>query len=371
MDRACVVGGGFYGAAIALHLKTVRNIVNVTVIEQESHLLARASFANQARVHNGYHYPRSFTTAHRSHANFARFNRDWQTCIRKDFDKYYALARRNSKVTAIQFRRFCDQIGAPVMPAERQVIRLFNPRLIESVYKVEEYAFDACMLRRWFAKELKQAGVDILLNHSVFNVRQDEAGDISFCIRDASGGISSQSTPLLFNCTYSGLAQIRASQSNTRSQLKHEIAELALIDVPDSLFSFAVTVMDGPFFSVMPFPARHCHSLSHVRYTPHCQWLDQPGSSPYQVLAAYPCQPRVDRMLRDASRFLPILAFSQYRESLFEVKTVLTQNEADDGRPILVQQDDQVRGMLSVLGSKIDNIYDILDAIDTLVDWQR
>ncbi len=71
--QACVVGGGFYGCAIALYLKQVKRIPDVSVYEQGPILLGRASYANQARVHNGYHYPRSFTTAYRSHANFGRF----------------------------------------------------------------------------------------------------------------------------------------------------------------------------------------------------------------------------------------------------------------------------------------------------------
>ena len=124
--------------------------------------------------------------------------------------------------------------------------------------------------------------------------------------------------------------------------------------------------MDGPFFSTMPFPAMECHCLSHVRYTPHSYWVDEHGLSPYDVIGQSILETRVDRMIRDASRYLPALAKSRYRESLFEVKTVLEKNESDDGRPILFRESFSTPGLYSVLGGKIDNIYDILESIDEL-----
>ena len=66
---AVVIGGGFYGTAIASYLVRTRGLRRVLLVEREPVLLSRASFHNQARVHNGYHYPRSFTTAYRSRVN--------------------------------------------------------------------------------------------------------------------------------------------------------------------------------------------------------------------------------------------------------------------------------------------------------------
>ena len=66
---AVIIGGGFYGAAIAIYLVKQRGFRRVALVEREAALLMRASYNNQARVHNGYHYPRSFTTAYRSRVN--------------------------------------------------------------------------------------------------------------------------------------------------------------------------------------------------------------------------------------------------------------------------------------------------------------
>ena len=69
-------------------------------------------------------------------------------------------------------------------------------------------------------------------------------------------------------------------------------------------------------------------------------------------------------MVRDLARYLPMLLNAKYIDSLFEVKTVLTMNEADDGRPTLFEKHEELPGCYSVLGGKIDNIFDVLEKLD-------
>lgn len=108
-------------------------------------------------------YPRSFTNAYRSRINLPKFVRDWPDSVKQDFTKLYAIARRNSKVTAQQFERFCREIGARIQPAEASLRALFEPRLIESVFLVDEYAFDSSQLASWAARELEECGVYVRL----------------------------------------------------------------------------------------------------------------------------------------------------------------------------------------------------------------
>src|SRR5687768_11903845 len=109
---AIVAGGGFYGGELALALESMGK--RVMLLEKEPELLRRASFANQARVHGGYHYPRSLTTGLRSQANYAPFVQAHADAIVRTFTKLYAVSRRFSQVTASQFKGFCERIGAPL-----------------------------------------------------------------------------------------------------------------------------------------------------------------------------------------------------------------------------------------------------------------
>jgi len=360
---ALVIGGGFYGAAIASYLAKQRGLKRIVLVERESALLSRASYNNQARVHNGYHYPRSFTTAYRSRINLPRFVRDWPEAVKQDFTKLYAIARRNSKVTAKQFVRFCKEIGAKIEPADQSLRQLFEPHLIEDVFLVEEYAFDSSKLSSWAESELKVCGVEVRLETRVTAI--SKAGNtLKIAMRDIHGNEDEITSRYIFNCTYSGLNQFTGDFPGTRTGLKQEITEMALMQAPPALRGLGITVMDGPFFSMMPFPARGLHTLSHVRYTPHMHWNDQQGIDPYQKLHDYEKSTRMDRMIRDVVRYLPAVMDAQYIDSLFEVKTILVKNEGDDGRPILFEKHTELPGCYSVLGGKIDNIYDVLEKLD-------
>lgn len=360
---AVIIGGGFYGAAIAIYLAKQRGLKRIMLVEREAALLTRASYNNQARVHNGYHYPRSFTTAYRSRINLPRFVANWPEAVKQDFTKLYAIARRNSKVTAKQFLRFCKEIDAKIEPADLSLRQLFEPHLIEEVFLVEEYAFDSSKLASWAESELRECGVEIRVETRVTAISKGNNALKVTMRRDGADEFTSVSR-YVFNCTYSGLNQFGGDFPATHTHLKQEIAEMALMQAPPALKGLGITVMDGPFFSMMPFPARGLHTLSHVRYTPHMHWNDKQGIDPYQKLNDYDRSTRVDRMVRDVARYLPAILDAQYVNSLFEVKTILVKNEGDDGRPILFEQHTELPGCYSVLGGKIDNIYDVLEKLD-------
>ena len=69
------------------------------------------------------------------------------------------------------------------------------------------------------------------------------------------------------------------------------------------------------------------------------------------------------QMIQDAQRYLPLIKQCRYRESLWEVKTVLPKSEVDDSRPILLRPGHGLANLTSIMGSKIDNVYDMMDMI--------
>jgi glycine/D-amino acid oxidase-like deaminating enzyme len=367
---AVVIGGGFFGCMTALHLR--RRGTSVLVLEKGPHLLGRASYHNQARVHNGYHYPRSLTTALRSQLNFPRFVRQFESCVVRDFDQYYAVARLFSRVTARQFRNFFQRMGAPIAAAPDAIARLFDGSLIEEVFRVTEYAFDAVRLRDILQREMQSTGVEVCTGTEALQVRAGPRGRLLLRLR------SDQSEEEIiaweaFNCTYAHTNHVLAASALPLIALKQEMTEMALVEVPPPLHSIGVTVMCGPFFSVMPFPPRRLHSLSHVRWTPHDAWEE--GGAGWTAAddeaARRPRQTHYPWMIHDAARYLPILRHCRYVDSLWEIKTVLPRNETDDGRPILFRRNHGLPGLHCVLGAKIDNIYDLLDELQGAASSER
>jgi glycine/D-amino acid oxidase-like deaminating enzyme len=354
---AIVIGGGFYGARLAISLRKAGD--SVLLLERESMLLTRASLANQARVHNGYHYPRSVLTSIRSRLNYDRFRADYRAAVYESFDHYYAIAREGSKTTAVQFAQFCRRVGAPIAPAPEHVRKLFDASRIEDVVLVTECAFDATALRTALEIDLERVGVDVRLDATARRVTREGGANAVEWVTELGRHLATANR--VFNCTYSGLNTLLANSNASLIPLKRELTELALVKSPPDLEGIGVTVMDGPFFSLMPYPPRPgLSTLSHVRYTPHCAWYDAPGAPPLdgaELLEGYAT--RFPHMVRDAARFLPSIAGATYVDSLWEIKAIMPRSEQDDSRPILFRESPEIPGLFSVLGAKIDSAYDV------------
>ena len=99
-----IIGGGLYGLYSALFCGSKGQ--SVLVLECDPTPFRRATFINQARVHQGYHYPRSISTAMKSAGYFERFNKDYGFCINREFKKIYATAGEYSWTDGEQFEKF-------------------------------------------------------------------------------------------------------------------------------------------------------------------------------------------------------------------------------------------------------------------------
>ncbi len=359
---ALVIGGGFYGCCLAVHLR--RRFARVLLVEREPALLRRASRVNQARLHNGYHYPRSFLTAARSRSNLGVFRSEFPTGVVDGFRHLYAIARGDSKVGYRHFERFAASIGASLRPVPASDRALFSPRLIEAIYDVDEPAFDVDALRADLLGRLAQAGVDVRPATTVTALAPSQRGIVA----RLADGIEVEAD-WAFNCTYAALARLAPEPRALRPRLIHQVAEVALVQLPAALRGLAVTVMDGPFFSTMPFPSEGLHSLTHVRYTPHRSWAeaDQPDLEPDSALHPPPAS-RFAWMVRDAQRYLPAIAGAQHMGSLFDIKTLADGTQGDDARPILYHRDSVAPRLISVLGGKLDNIFDVYDFVDRTLE---
>lgn len=359
---AVIVGGGFFGASIALMLH--RRGVKSIILEEESGMFLHASRVNQARVHGGYHYPRSLLTAYRSRQNYDRFKECYSAAIVDHFTKVYAVGRRFSKVTANQFDTFMKRVGAPLREAPKHIDKLFNHNLTERVWIAEECAFDYSILRDLILNQLDEAGIEVRLGTTALKVVRDANRTV---VHTSKG--DELACTYAFNATYAGLNRITAASNLPLIPLKHELAEMALVELPPELSDISVTMMCGPFFSFMPYPARKLNTLSHVRYTPHAHWFENEttgASNPYEKFNTITKNSAFELMVADASRYIPSLRDCIYHDSLWTVKTLLPLSETDDGRPILFQRDTKIPNLIHVMGGKIDNIFDVEDELEHL-----
>mgnify|MGYP000117884385 CR=1 FL=1 len=255
-----IIGAGIYGLYAALQCS--KRGEKVVVLEFDEMAFSRATHINQARVHNGYHYPRSFSTAIHSQRYYERFNSDYDFCINKKFDKIYATANRYSWTEANQFKNFCK--AANIKCDRMDLAAYFKSETCEEAFLTEECTYDAMQLKDFFLKELaKFSKCEILYGARIESIKK---GESTYQFQLESQQIES---PFVLNATYASVNQILEKLQYESFNIKYELCEIILCTVSENLKNTGVTMMDGPFFSLMPFGNTGYHSLSAVPYTPH------------------------------------------------------------------------------------------------------
>lgn len=104
-----IIGAGLYGLYSALFC--AKRGENVLVLECDERPFSRATYINQARVHMGYHYPRSLSTAIKSAGYFEHFVKSYPFCINESFQQIYAVSSEFSWTDAYEFENSAGRRG--------------------------------------------------------------------------------------------------------------------------------------------------------------------------------------------------------------------------------------------------------------------
>jgi hypothetical protein len=361
-----IIGAGLYGLYAALFC--AKKGEKVLVLEHDPEAFSRATYINQARVHMGYHYPRSYTTAKKSADYYDRFLADYGFCIHNKFDKIYAISKNFSWTNADQFRKFCADTNILCKPIN--TADYFKEQLCEGAYLSEECTYDALVLKKYFIDEIsKFNNVEILYNSHIIQVEKTS----KFYNLTTNQNTEYQSDFIL-NTTYASVNQILNLFKEEPLKIKYELCEVILCKVSNNLKDVGVTMMDGPFFSLMPFGQTGYHSLTAVNYTPHktcqsvfpefdCQQNSNNTCSSNKLGNCNTCiaKPKSSWpfMLALAKKYLKDDIEIEYVESLFSIKPILQESEIDDSRPTVIKEFSKTPKLVSVLSGKINTVYDL------------
>lgn len=361
-----IIGAGLYGIYAALFCG--QRGEHVLVLECDSAPFKRATYINQARVHQGYHYPRSLSTAMKSAGYFERFNKDYNFCINNQFNKVYATSREYSWTNGEQFKDFCKAANIPCEELNPETF--FKKDMCDGAFRTREYTYDAEILKDYFLNELSRlSNVEMLYNIKIQGIEKDS--DAYRVLLD-DGMI--YETGFLLNATYAGTNQILDMIGAEKFKIKYELCEIIICSAGEKLREYGFTIMDGPFCSIMPFGKTGMHSLTAVTFTPH--------TTSYDSLPSFQCQRENDNycsmkrlgncndcsakpdtafpyMANLARKYLRDEYGFEYANSLFSMKPILMSSEIDDSRPTVVRIHSKCPTFVSVLSGKINTVYDL------------
>ena len=362
-----IFGAGIYGCYAALKLAQKNPLEKIHLLDYDSDIFSRATYVNQARLHNGYHYPRSLHTAIKCSEYFERFHLEYPMAVLDNYNKIYAIAKQFSFASADNFEKFCREASIPYTPINSQ--QFFNPEYIEATYSTLEYTVDMLKLKDYFLEQIQNTNnIQFIPN---FRLKEVIPQSSHWIIK------SDNHTPIeadwVLNTTYGSLNTIVEAFGFNPLPLKYELTEMVLCTPPPALQGYGLTIMDGPFFSLMPFNFQGTFSLSSVRYTPHetslspkpifnCQQnITTCSSDQTENCNTCPVRPKSAKahMFQLVKKYLIPSMLPTYNESIFSIKTLMQSSSLSDSRPVIIRQDSNSPTFISVLGGKINTIYEM------------
>ena len=348
--------------------------LKVAILEKENRLFSKASIVNQARLHSGYHYPRSVATALMSDDNKARFTADHEAFINFSFEKYYAVDKFGSFTDAAQFERFCDFIRIKCKPVHEHPH--INFHRLDALFSTTEYTFDPILIAEYYKEKIQDdEGINVYFETEILNATKNTD---AWSIRISYGSNTATVTAnAVVNATYSGSNAINRLFGVEEINLMHEISEMSFVTSPQ-IKNIGLTVMDGPFGSIMPYGKSGLLSLSSVAYTHHKVSYDALPSFDCQSVNTA-CRPDYTSICNDCfakprSNHHKMTAqikhyFKEHVElhhftSMFTIKSKLMANYIDDGRPTEIRRFRKNPDFYCIFAGKINSIYEIEKALE-------
>ena len=327
--KVLVIGAGWYGCHIGLTL--LRHGHNVEIQDKKEAPFLGASGLNQNRLHMGFHYPRCSETRFQSLGGFNWFLSKYEFLTKKVDQNFYAIADKGSVIDFVTFKQImtASELNYTEVDPSETTLKLEG---CSKFIQVDERLICSLKTSKYFLSELKD------------NIRFDKFVDI-------------QNTKNLRHLKKEYDFIIDCSWGTAQSNINNKVFYEPCIYFKSKFVgkdAFALTLMDGPFFSIYPEQNNH-YTITSVEDTPLTQCEDY--NTAEKVLKSSNNSAFVEQKYhlfrKKIEFFYP--SFSKYFKNpspMFSIKT--KKNSSVDNRASKITICDNV---ISVFSGKIDTIY--------------
>jgi len=221
--------------------------------------------------------------------------------------------------------------------------------------------FDPVILRRLMIERLQCSGTAIHTASDVIDLRRSGKSGFELSIKDkGKAGFDA-----VVNCSYQGVNSLTARLGHAIETRQYEYVAVPVIEL-DWPEPVSVTILDGPFTSLLPFVGAGRYLLYHVQHAviaradaplPDPAWLD-PRTSPF---AAVDKRQWFEAQLASCCSFMPALREARLVGVQQGTRMVLAGCDDTDARPSIVTLHEP--GYVSVFSGKVDHSIWVADEV--------
>jgi hypothetical protein len=240
--RICILGAGWFGCFIAHEL--IKKGYLIDIYEKDKDIFQNASGNNQNRLHLGFHYPRSCITRKLSMEGYKIFKKKFKIFSKKINNNFYAIAK--NKVGKMNFKNYCSVLESSKLRF-KNIDPSFVPYLknVSGIIKCDEEMILVENVKKYYKKKLKKY---IFYNHEITKVKKKNSKYI----------VAKREYDIVINCTWFQFS---------KTKIKNLLYEYCTILLYQSVKKThpAITIMDGPFFTIYPWDDNKNYGLYSVK----------------------------------------------------------------------------------------------------------
>lgn len=338
-----VIGGGWYGCQTAIEL--ARRGIFVTLVDRQGDVLCASSKWNQNRLHQGFHYMRSYKTRSECRRQFQDFKAQYYTSV---VDNNIYIISNNSLIDMGTVRSIAEH--EHMLNSDDIIVHSqFNNSQAEFV--CNERMIDVAKNRSLLRNQLDHFNIETLFNT---RIHKAEVNKLSRTV-DVNG----RQFDGVVICTYN--QDIPVGIDKCSVGVVYELCLILVYKRNDGAAGRcgALTVIDGPFSSLYPMEHEkygHCFTLTDVKETPILIAETMRDIEEFKVTTNL-IQHKQKHMSTNMSRYMPEFESDfKYIDYYTSVKCKIKNTQSDDRCSIIEAQHDGL--VVHFFGGKITGALD-------------
>lgn len=338
--KVLVIGAGIHGVTIAIEL--AKKGAEVTIIDAKKDILLGASYATHGRIHLGYHYPRSRETAIECIQGYNHFIKNYRDCLLFP-EFYYVIEKNESNVNSAQYKLAMEDAGLDCI-SNWPDNKFLNKEFIEDSFKVKEACFNIWKLKDIFKRKFDELNIKLIFDFEISNSSIIDNRLLKIISSDNKE--IKIKADLIVNCTYAYTNNIQKAFGilEDLTPYKFESTEIAVVE--SDMKIPALTVMDGPFITILPYVGKENHYLVYDKlHSVFCQEIGIEYRPPKDAGTNW------EKMLQHGLKYYPFFNKLIYKYSIYGSRPISLKTK-DDGRTTKVIKHNYPFDFYSVLEGK-------------------
>lgn len=249
--KIVIIGAGIHGCFLASYLSKYN--FKIYLLDKNNSICKGTSASTHNRANRGYHYPRSQLTMLECMQSYDFFKKNYRNFL-EEIDSYYCI----EKTSKVNFKKYQDIFKKSKLYYKKINKNTFiKPNLIEGIIKAQEGCFNHYKIIKFLSKQLNRNNIHKKFNFELKDVQLD---DSNIVFKSKNKKLKLNNLSCIVNTTYDNSNAI-LKLFNIKSFKKY-LYQNTEIPVVFSKKKFpGITVMDGPYATIMPYAGKKNHYL--------------------------------------------------------------------------------------------------------------